>query len=54
MPRAAIERDRFDAAMGGVQDGAARRFVDAAALHADETILHEIEAADAIGFAKLV
>ena len=31
------------------QDGAAGRFVDAAGLHADEAVLHQIEPADAVG-----
>ena len=54
MRRAAVERDRFDAAMGCEQDGAAGRLVHAARLHADEAVLHQIEAADAVGAAELV
>ena len=54
MRRLAVERDRLDGAMRGEQDGAARRLVDAARLHADETVLDEIEPADAVGLAELV
>src|SRR5580700_3802016 len=52
--RAAIEGDALDAAMRCVHERAAGRLVDAARLHADETVLHEIEAADAMLAAKLV
>ena len=48
MRRTAIERDRFDAAMRGEQDGAARRLVHAARLHADEAVLDQVEPADAV------
>ena len=34
--------------MGGEQNGAARRFVHAPRLHADEPVLDEIEPADAV------
>src|SRR5471030_605488 len=54
MARAAIERDRLDAAMRGMQDRAARRLIDAATLHADEAVLHQVEAADAVGLAQLI
>src|SRR5262249_56761258 len=54
MGGAAVERDALDAAMGGVQDGAARRLIDAAALHADEAVLDQIEPADAVGLAEFV
>ena len=37
-----------------MQDGAARRFIDAARLHADEAVLDEIEPADAIVAAEIV
>ena len=37
-----------------LEDGAARRLVDAARLHADEAVLHQIEPADAVGAAELV
>src|SRR5262245_53551002 len=47
MAGAAIERDAFDTAMGGMKDRAARCLIDAAALHADEPVLDQIEAADA-------
>jgi len=54
MRRAAVEGDALDAAMGAVQDGAAGRLVDAARLHADEAVLDEVEAADAVLAAQLV
>ncbi len=54
MRRAAVEGDAFDAAMRRVQDGAAGRLVDAARLHADEAVLDEVEAADAVLAAELV
>src|SRR5690606_41585284 len=44
----------FDRAMGVVEHRPARRLVDAAALHADETVLDQVEAADAVGAAQLV
>ncbi len=40
--------------MGGVEDRAARRLVDAAALHADEAFSTRSEAADAVGLAQFV
>src|SRR5215218_1826795 len=52
--RAAVERDALDPAMPGEQDRAARRFVNAAGLHPDETVLDQIEPADAIVMAELV
>ena len=54
MGRLAVERERFDGAMRSEQDGAARRFIDAARLHADEAVLDEIETADAIVMAQPV
>ena len=45
---ATVERDRFDGAVGRQQDRAARRFVDAARLHADEAVFHEVETTDAV------
>src|SRR6185437_15539647 len=50
----AVERDAFDAAMRGMEDGAARRLVNAARLHADEAVLDQIEPADAMLAAELV
>src|SRR3546814_19273439 len=44
MRRAAVERDAFDAAMRARIDFAARRFIPAARLHADEAVLDEVEA----------
>src|SRR3546814_10298671 len=46
MRRAAIEGDALDAAMRAGIDFAARRFVHAARLQADEAVLDEVEAAD--------
>jgi hypothetical protein len=46
--RAAVERDRFHRPVGGEQDRAARGLVDAARFHADEAVLDEIDAADAV------
>ncbi len=45
---AAVKRDGFDPAVRRKQNGAARRLVHAARLHADETVLDEIEPADAV------
>src|SRR5215472_7330920 len=42
---AAIQGDALDAAMRRLQDGAARRLIDAARLHADEAVLDEVEPA---------
>ena len=50
----AVERDRFDGAVGAQQDGAARGFIAAAALHADVAVFHQVEAADAVLAAELV
>src|SRR5260221_1965922 len=54
MAGAAIEGQALDAAMGGMQDGAAGCFIDAARFHADKTVLHQIQPANAIGLAELV
>src|SRR5204863_952904 len=48
MGGAAVERDRFDAAMGGIKNGAARRLIHAARLHTDKAVLDEIEPPDAM------
>ena len=48
MHGAAVEGDLFDAAMGREKDRAARSFVNAARLHADKTVFHEIKAANAV------
>lgn len=45
---AAVERELFELAVGGVEQRAARGFVDTARLHADEAIFDEIDAADAV------
>ena len=44
----AVEGDRFDGAVGLEHDRAAGGFVAAAALHADEAVLDQVEAADAV------
>src|SRR5262245_7072286 len=48
MRGAAVERDRFNAAMGDLPDRTARRFIDTARLHADKAVLDQIEAANAM------
>src|SRR5262249_23558488 len=50
----AVQCDRFDAAVGGKQDCSTRRLIHTARLHADETVLDEIESADAVGAAEIV
>ncbi len=50
----AVERDGFHAPVGGEQDRAAGGLVDAARLHADEAVLHQVQAADAVVVAELV
>src|SRR4026209_2061220 len=50
----AIERDRVERAMRGLQNRHARRFVNAARLHADETILDDVDTPDAVLTAELV
>ena len=40
--------------MCGIEDRAARGLVHAAALHADQTVLHDVQQADAIGAADLI
>ena len=45
---------RLDCPVRGQQDGAARRLVHAARLHADEAVLHQVDAADAVVAAELV
>ena len=54
MQHLAVKRERLHLAVGLHQDRAARGLVDAAGLHADETILDEVNAADAVLAAKLV
>src|SRR3546814_19015074 len=54
MRRAAIEGDALDAAMRAGIDFAARRFVHAARLHADEAVLDEVAAADSMLAAEVV
>src|SRR5262249_36303591 len=44
----AIEGDGLEGAVGRVEDGAARRLVDTARLHAHEAVLHEVDSSDAV------
>src|SRR4029450_4569049 len=44
----AVEGERLDRSVRDVENGAAGSFVDAARLHADEPVLDEIDAADAV------
>src|SRR5205823_7215907 len=46
--RAAVERDALDPAVRREQDRTAGRLVDPARLHADEAVLDQVEAPDAI------
>ncbi len=50
----AIDDEGFQVAVGGEEDGAAGGFVDAARFHADETVLDDVDAADAISPAEEV
>ena len=50
----AVERERFDLTMRLHEDRAAGRLVHAARFHTDETILNEIDAADAMFAAEFV
>ena len=52
--RELIQADALERAVRRVQDGAARRLVYAAALDADEPVLHDVQQADAVGPADLV
>src|SRR3546814_9270534 len=54
MGGAAVGCDRLQRPVRDREDGAAGRLVDAAALHADEAVLDEVEAADAVVAAQLV
>src|SRR5205823_2797120 len=51
---ATVERDALYATMRGEQDRTTGRLVDPARLHADEAVLDQVEAADAIVVAELV
>ena len=50
----AVERQALDRAVGGDQDRAPRRLVDAARLHADEAVLHHVDPSDPVGTAESV
>ena len=54
MHGAPVQRDAFDAPVGGQQDRPARRLVDAARLHTDEAVFDQVQAANAIVVAELV
>src|SRR5205807_8272853 len=54
MRGAAVERDLLDAAVRRQQDRAAGRLVHPARLHADETVLDQIEPPDAVRPTQLV
>ena len=44
----AVEGERLDGAVGVIEQRATRRLVDAAALHADEAVLDDVDPADAV------
>src|SRR5918995_800941 len=50
----AVKGEAFHSAMGGMEDRAARRFVDTAGFHAHEPVFDEVDASDAIGAAEVV
>ena len=54
MHRLLVQRDGFQNIVRLVQDGTAGGLIDAAALHADETVLDDVQQADAVGAAQLV
>ena len=47
----AVHDEGLEIAVGGEQDEAAGGFVDAAGFHADEAVLDDVDAADAVGTA---
>ena len=49
---AAIERDAFNGAVGGEQNGAAWRFINTARLHSHKAVFHQVQAANAVALAK--
>ncbi len=54
MHHLAVHGDRFDRPVRFLEDGAARGLVDAAALHADEAVLEQVDPADAVFAAEFV
>ena len=50
----AVQRQRLELAMRGGDQGAARSLIEAAALDADEAVLHQVDAADRIARADLI
>ena len=54
MQRFLVEREHFKLLMREIKDCAARRFVDAMILHADEPVLYDVQNADAVFAAQLV
>ena len=49
-----IQRDRFQILVRSIQNGAARRFVHAAAFHADQTVFHDIQKSDPVFATQIV
>ena len=49
-----VQADALQHAVGLVEDGAAGGLIHAAALHAHQTVLHDVDDADAVGAAQLV
>ena len=54
MDEVAVERHLLDEPVGLVEERHAGRLVDAAALHADEPVLHDVGPPDAVAAADLV
>src|SRR5690606_3322541 len=54
MRRTTVKRKRFHRTMRCKQDRAARRFVDAARLHADEAVFDQVKPADAVVATQIV
>src|SRR3546814_6144103 len=52
--RTPVQRELLDSAMRGVEDGPARRLVQAARFHPDEAVFHQVQTADAMRAAKVV
>lgn len=48
----AVDDEGFEVAVGGEEDGAAGGFIDSTGFHADEAVLDDVDAADAVGAAK--
>ena len=50
----AVHRERLHLAVCKVKDRSTRRFINATALHADEAVLHHVNAANAVLAADFV